>query len=214
VPAYAFGDVIPVVSPDAFVHPQASLIGDVVIGSGCYVGPFASLRGDLGRIELEDGSNVQDNCVLHCFPGQSTVVERDGHIGHGVVLHGCRIGRGALVGMNAVVMDGARVGVQAFVAAQSLVASDMVVPDRWLAAGLPAKPKRPLTDAEIAWKANGTRVYQELARRCRTELREVSPLASMEPIRPSLSLAGEVAVPLRAFRQATKSGERRETEVT
>jgi phenylacetic acid degradation protein len=197
---YALGDVIPVVSPDAFVHPQASLIGDVVIGAGCFVGPFASLRGDMGRIELEDGSNVQDGCVLHCFPGKSTVVERDGHIGHGVVLHGCRIGRGALVGMNAVVMDGVRVGVEAFVAAHSFLPSDLVVEDRWLVAGLPARPKRLLTDEEIAWKANGTRAYQDLARRYLTDLREVRPLTAVEPDRPSVAASARAAVPLRTFR--------------
>lgn len=200
MPVYALGEVVPVVSPGAFVHPLASLIGDVVIGDGCYVGPFASLRGDFGRIELEDGSNVQDGCVMHAFPGQSAVIERDGHIGHGAVLHGCRIGRGALVGMGAVVMDGARVGVQAFVAAQSFVPSDFVVEDRWLVAGVPARPRRPLTEAEIAWKANGTRVYQELARQCRTSLREVAPRTTVEPDRPAPLLAAAAAVPLRTHR--------------
>jgi phenylacetic acid degradation protein len=198
VPVYALGEVVPVVSPEAYVHPLASLIGDVVVAAGCYVGPFASLRGDLGRIELEEGSNVQDNCVLHSFPGQALVIEPDGHVGHGVVLHGCRVGRGALVGMNAVVMDGVRIGTEAFVAAQSLVPSDMRVPDRWLVTGVPARPTRALTEAEIAWKANGTRVYQELARRCRTDLREVRPLSGIEPDRPVL--AAEAAVPLRVYR--------------
>jgi phenylacetic acid degradation protein len=206
MPVYALGDVVPVVSPEAYVHPLACLIGDVLIGAGCYVGPFASLRGDFGRIELEDGSNVQDGCVMHAFPGQAAVIERDGHIGHGVTLHGCRIGRGALVGMGAVVLDGARVGVESFVGAQSLVPADFVVEDRWLVAGVPARPRRPLTPDEIAWKANGTRVYQELAHRCRTSLREVEPLTSVPPDRPATPPAGPSAVPLRSHRDRSAGG--------
>lgn len=200
MPAYALGAAVPVVHPSAFVHPLASLIGDVVVGAGCYVGPFASLRGDFGRIELEDGSNVQDACVLHAFPGQATVVERAGHVGHAAVLHGCRVGRGALVGMGAVILDGARVGVEAFVAAQSLVPADTVVPDRWLVAGVPARPKRALTEAEIAWKANGTVAYQELAAFSRTSLRKVDPLTEVAPDRPAAPFATRAAVPLREHR--------------
>jgi len=200
MPAYALGGVVPVVSPDAFVHPLACLIGDVVIGPGCFVGPFASLRGDMGRIEMEEGSNLQDGCVVHCFPGQSTVIERDGHVGHGAVLHGCRIGRGALIGMKSVVMDGAVIGAEAFVGAHSFVPAGMVVEDRWLVVGSPAQPKRPLTVQEIAWKANGTRSYQDLARYYRSALEEVTPLPTLEPDRPGLALAEMGNVPLHQHR--------------
>jgi len=110
MPCYAIEGVIPVVHPTAYVHPTAVLIGDVHIGPNCYVGPNASLRGDFGRIVLHAGANVQDNCVMHGFPQQDTLVEENGHIGHGAVLHSCTVRRDALVGMNAVVMDEAVVG--------------------------------------------------------------------------------------------------------
>lgn len=105
MPCYEIDGVRPVVHPTAYVHPDAVLIGDVFVGAGCYVAPLASLRGDFGRIVLEEGSNVQDCCVLHSFPGIDTVVEANGHVGHAAVLHACRVGRNALIGMNAVVMD-------------------------------------------------------------------------------------------------------------
>ncbi len=200
MPAYALGAAVPVVHPTAFVHPLACLIGDVVIGAGCYVGPFASLRGDMGRVELEEGSNLQDNCTMHCFPGQIAIIERDGHVGHGVTLHGCRVGRGALVGINAVVLDGAVVGERAFVGAQSLVTANTVVREQWLYTGTPARPVRALSANEMAWKANGTRVYQELARQTRAGLREVEPLTEVEADRAAPGMAAQAAVPLRAYR--------------
>ena len=113
---YAIDGIVPVVDPSAFIHPSAVLIGDVIIGPHCYVGPLASLRGDFGRLILSGGANVQDTCVMHGFPQTDTVIEENGHIGHGAVLHGCRIGRNALIGMNAVVMDGAEVGADSIVA--------------------------------------------------------------------------------------------------
>ncbi|HEX6012699.1 MAG TPA: phenylacetic acid degradation protein PaaY, partial [Geminicoccaceae bacterium] len=118
---YAIEGIAPVVHPTAFVHPTAVLIGDVIVGPRCYVGPVASLRGDFGRLILGEGANLQDTCVMHGFPNTDTVVEEDGHIGHGAVLHGCRIGRNVLVGMNAVVMDGAEIGESSIVAAMAFV---------------------------------------------------------------------------------------------
>ena len=180
MPCYAIDDVVPVVDPSAYVHPSAVLIGDVIVGPGCYVGPCASLRGDFGRIVLHEGANLQDGCVMHGFPGHDTVVERNGHIGHGAVLHSCIVRADAMVGMNAVVMDDAEIGAQAIVAACAFVPAGMQVPPRSLAACLPAKVRRELSDEEIAWKLEGTRTYQELARRCRHGLREVQPLAAPE----------------------------------
>src|SRR5438132_14403476 len=119
VKVYSIDGVTPVIYPTAFVHPSAVLIGDVIVGPRCYIGPGASMRGDFGRLILEEGANLQDTCVMHGFPGSDTVVERDGHIGHGAVLHGCRIGRNALVGMNAVVMDDVVLGEESIVAAMS-----------------------------------------------------------------------------------------------
>ncbi len=186
MPSYAIDGVIPVVDPSAYVHPTAVLIGDVIVGPDCYVGPCASLRGDFGRIVLQQGANVQDHCCIHGFPQQDTVVEVNGHIGHGAILHSCTVRRDALVGMNAVVMDEAVVGEQAIVAACAFVPAGMQVPPRSLAAGVPAKVRRALTDEEIAWKLEGTRTYQALTVRCLDSLHEVQPLAQAEPDRPRL----------------------------
>jgi phenylacetic acid degradation protein len=181
--------LVPVVDASAFVHPAAVLIGDVWVGPGVYVGPCASLRGDFGRLVLEAGSNVQDNCTMHGFPGADTIVEADGHIGHGAVLHGCVVRRGALVGMNAVVMDEADIGEQAIVAASAFVRAGMKVPARTLVAGVPGKVVRELSAQEIAWKHDGTLTYQALAQRCHASLREVTPLAADDRARRRLTPA-------------------------
>ena len=189
MPCYAIDGLVPVVDPSAHVHPSAVLIGDVWIGPGVYIGPCASLRGDFGRIVIEAGANVQDNCTLHGFPGADTLVEVDGHIGHGAVLHGCVVRRDALIGMNAVVMDEAEIGEQAFVAASAFVRAGMKVPPRSLVAGVPGKVVRELTDDEIAWKHDGTIVYQDLVRRCHASLQEVAPLAADDRARRRLTEA-------------------------
>lgn len=185
---YAIDGLTPVVHPDAYVHPSAVLIGDVIIGARCYIGPCACLRGDFGRLILHDGANVQDTCVLHGFPGADTVIEEDGHIGHGAVLHGCRIGRNALVGMNAVIMDNAVIGEASIVAASAFVKASQEIPPRVLVAGMPARIIRPLSDEEIAWKADGTRTYQELTRRCLATLVETTPLTAIEPDRKRIEM--------------------------
>ncbi|MBL8432224.1 MAG: transferase hexapeptide repeat family protein, partial [Dechloromonas sp.] len=159
---YAIDGIVPVVDPTAFVHPTAVLIGEVIVGAGCYVGPCASLRGDFGRLVLEPGANLQDTCVMHGFPGTDTVVGEDGHIGHGAVLHGCKVGRNALIGMNAVIMDNAVIGESAMVAACAFVRAGVEIPARSLAAGMPARVIRNLSDEEIAWKIAGTHTYQDL----------------------------------------------------
>lgn len=186
MPCYSLEGVIPVVDPSAYVHPSAVLIGDVIVGPDCYVGPAACLRGDFGRIVLKAGANVQDTCVIHGFPEQETVVEENGHIGHGAVLHSCVVRRDALVGMNAVVMDEAEVGEQAIVAACAFVPAGVKVPPRTLVAGVPAKALRTLSEGEIAWKQEGTRVYQDLTRRSLASMREVQPLAAPDADRPAL----------------------------
>lgn len=181
MPVYSLEGLIPVVHPSTFVHPQAVLIGDVIIGPRCYVGPGASLRGDMGRIVVEAGSNVQDNCVLHTFPGKEVRLEEDSHIGHSAVLHGCTVRRGALVGISAVVMDDVVVGELSLVGASSFVRAGFVVPPRTLVTGAPARVIRALTDEEIAWKAVGTREYQELAARCLRSLQECPPVTAVPP---------------------------------
>jgi phenylacetic acid degradation protein len=200
MPCYEINGLRPVVDPTAFVHPTAILIGDVIVGSRCYVGPAASLRGDFGRIILEEGSNVQDTCVMHGFPGTDTIIEVDGHIGHGAVLHGCIVKRNAMVGMNAVVMDEAVVGESAIVAACAFVKAAMVIPPRSLAAGVPARVLRELSDAEIAWKASGTKSYQDLAVRSLATMREVAPLDAAEPDRRRIDAAE--LLPLVALKKA------------
>jgi phenylacetic acid degradation protein len=185
---YAIDGIVPVVDPSAFVHPSAVLIGDVIVGPGCYVGPCASLRGDFGRLILERGANVQDTCVMHGFPGTDTVVGEDGHIGHGAVLHGCRIGRNALVGMNAVIMDNAVIGEECIVAACAFVKAGAEIPPRSLVAGMPAKVVRAVSAEEIAWKSDGTRTYQDLARRSLATMVETAPLAAVEADRRRIHL--------------------------
>ncbi|WP_373376142.1 phenylacetic acid degradation protein PaaY [Cupriavidus nantongensis] len=190
MPCYSLDGLVPVVDPSAYVHPTAVLIGDVIVGPGCYVGPLAALRGDFGRITLEQGVNLQDTCVMHGFPGSDTVVERNGHIGHGAVLHGCRIGADTLVGMNAVVMDHAHIGERCIVAATALVKTGFTCPPQSLVMGSPARVTRALSEQEIAWKQRGSAEYQALARRCLAGLRECAPLPAMEPDRQRLPDSG------------------------
>ncbi|MGB0468586.1 MAG: phenylacetic acid degradation protein PaaY [Pontibacterium sp.] len=193
---FAIDGVTPVIHPTAFVHPTAVLIGDVIIGPRCYVGPSACLRGDFGRLELKEGANIQDTCVMHGFPNSDTVVEEDGHIGHGAVLHGCTIKKNALVGMNAVIMDGAVVGESSIVAAMGFVKAKFEVPARSLVAGSPAKLIRELSDKEIAWKSAGTRQYQDLAVRSLNTMEEVEALTEVEVDRKRLDIAVEDVIPL------------------
>jgi phenylacetic acid degradation protein len=189
IDVYEIDGVVPVIDPSAFVHPTAVLIGDVIIGPRAFVGPAACLRGDFGRLILEEGANIQDTCVMHGYPNTDTVIEADGHVGHGAVLHGCRIGRNAMVGMNAVVMDNAVIGESSIVAALALVKADTIVPPRSLVAGVPAKIIRPLSDAEIAWKVQGTRTYQELAVRSLKTMKACRPLSKVEPGRQRIAVA-------------------------
>ena len=185
---YAIDGIVPVVDPTAYVHPSAVLIGDVIVGPDCYVGPCACLRGDFGRLILERGSNLQDTCVMHGFPGTDTVVEEDGHIGHGAVLHGCRVGRNALVGMNTVIMDNAVIGESSIVAAAAFVKAGVEIPPRMLVAGVPAKAIRPLTDEEMRGKSAGTVTYQDLTRRSLATMEETVPLTAVETDRKRIHM--------------------------
>jgi phenylacetic acid degradation protein len=201
VKVYEINGVTPVVHPTAYVHPSAVLIGDVIVGPRCYVGPLAALRGDFGRLILEEGANLQDTCVMHGFPGADTVVERDGHIGHGAVLHGCRIGRNALVGMNSVIMDNAVIGADSIVAAMTFVRAGMEVPARSLVVGTPARVVRELRDDEIQWKTAGTGQYQELAVRSMHTMREVEALTEVEADRKRIEW--ESSLPLHLHKNAS-----------
>lgn len=190
VKVYSIDGITPVVDPSAYVHPSAVLIGDVIVGPCVYIGPSASLRGDFGRLVVERGSNIQDGCVLHGYPGHDTVIGENGHIGHGAVIHGCHIGCNALIGMNAVINDNAQIGESAIVSAMAFVKAGMVVPPRTLVSGIPGRVIRELTDAEIAWKREGTELYQKLAVRSMKTMRETDALAAEEPGRKRIDLPG------------------------
>ena len=196
---YEIDGITPVVDPTAFVHPSAVLIGDVLVGAGVYIGPCASLRGDFGRLEVRARANLQDNCTMHGFPGTDTIVEEEGHIGHGAVLHGCIVQRNALVGMNAVVNDNAVIGESAIVAAMAFVKAGFVVPPRMLVAGVPGKIVRALTDQELAWKIEGTQSYQDLTRRSLATMRPAAPLTVADANRPRIQV-GEL-LPLSVLKQ-------------
>jgi phenylacetic acid degradation protein len=177
---YSYDGVVPVIDPSAFVHPSAVVIGDVIIGPGVYVAPCASLRGDLGRIVIGAGSNIQDSAVVHGFPGTDTVIEDNGHIGHGAIIHACTLRRNVLVGMNAVVMDFAEVGESSIVSASAFVAAKSVIPPRSLAVGVPAKVIRALTQDEMTWKLQATATYQQLCLDSRRSMVPCVPLAAPE----------------------------------
>jgi len=193
-----------VIDPSAFVRPGAVLIGDVMVGPGCCVGPCASLRGDFGRLILHAGVNVQDCCVLHSFPELDTVIEENGHIDHGAVIHCCTIRRNAPVGINVVIMDNAAVGEAAIVATGAFVKAGLEIPARTLAAGVPAKVLRELSEQEMNWKAEGTRTYQNLTRRCLATMRATEPLAAPEAARPRIVMP-EV-IPLSELKAGTPRG--------
>jgi phenylacetic acid degradation protein len=189
---YAIDGITPVVDPSAFVHPSAVLIGDVIVAARVYIGPSASLRGDFGRIVVEEGANIQDSCLLHGFPGKDTVVGAESTIGHGAVLHGCVVGRGALVGMNAVVNDNAEVGEDAVVAALAFVKADQRISPGTLAAGIPARALRSLSEQELRWKKDNMHLYQQLALRSAATMQEVEALTAAEPGRRRLDIPGSV----------------------
>jgi phenylacetic acid degradation protein len=166
----------PVVHESAFVHPNATIVGNVIIGRDVYVGPSAAIRGDWGGIVIEDGCNVQETCVIHSFPGVTVILERGAHIGHGAVIHGARIGRDVLVGMNAVVMDRAVVGAGCIVGALAFVPADMQIPERKVVMGNPGRIVKDVSDEMLAWKAEGTRLYQQLPALLHASLVPCEPL--------------------------------------
>lgn len=182
---YAFDGFIPVVHERAFVHPKASVTGNVIIGSDVYIGPGAAIRGDWGGIIIEDGCNVQENCTIHMFPGVTVVLEAGAHIGHGAVVHGARIGANALIGMNAVVMDNALVGAGSIVGALCFVPTGMQIPPRSVVVGNPAKIVKEVSDEMLAWKSEGTALYQQLPAHMRQSWQEVEPLRKVPQDRPT-----------------------------
>ena len=181
---YEFNGFKPVVHETAYVHPQANVTGNVIIGRDVYVGPGAAIRGDWGKIVIEDGCNVQENCVLHMFPGKTMTLSAGAHIGHGAIIHGANIGANTLVGMNAVVMDDVQVGDGCIIGALCFVPGEMVIEDRKVVVGNPARVVKDVSDDMLAWKTEGTKLYQELPAEMRDTLRECEPLREEEPNRP------------------------------
>jgi len=181
---YEFNGYKPVVHPSSFVHPQANVTGNVIIGKNVYVGPGAAIRGDWGEIIIEDGCNVQENCVIHMFPGTTTLLKNSAHIGHGAIVHGGTIGKNCLIGMNAVIMDNSVIGDECIVGALSFVAAESNFPNRKVIVGNPAKALKDVSDQMISWKTKGTELYQKLPKDCMKTLKECEPLTRVPAYRP------------------------------
>lgn len=173
---YEFNGHIPVVHPTAYVHPQATVTGNVVIGKNVYIGPGAALRGDWGKIIIEDNCNVQENCTIHMFPGTTVLLKEKAHIGHGAIIHGAEIGRNVMIGMNAVIMDNVIVGDECVVGALTFIKAGENIPARSVVVGNPAKIVKQVSDEMVNWKTEGTQMYIDLPEDCRNTLKPCEPL--------------------------------------
>lgn len=181
---YEFNGYRPVVDQSAFVHPQATVTGNVVIGKDVYIGPGAALRGDWGEIIVHDGCNVQENCTLHMFPGKSVILHKGAHIGHGAIIHGATIGNNSMIGMNAVIMDDVIIGDECIVGALSFVKAGTHFETRKLIVGNPAQAIKDISDEMMEWKTEGTKLYQQLPAECHATLRPCEPLTEIPKVRP------------------------------
>jgi len=178
---YAYKNIRPVAHKSSFVHPQAVVTGDVIIGRDCYIGPGAALRGDWGRIILEDGCNVQENCTIHMFPGITVFLKEGAHIGHGAIIHGAQIGKNCLVGMNSVIMDHVELGDESIVGALTLIKEAEIIPPRSVIVGNPGKIIKSVTDDMLKWKTAGTEIYQQLPYDCYSSLKPCKPRRKPAP---------------------------------
>ena len=182
---YAFNGFIPVVHPSSFVHPQAAVTGNVIIGKDVYIGPGAAIRGDWGGIVIEDGCNVQENCTIHMFPGVTVYLRAGAHIGHGAIIHGASIGKNCMIGMNSVIMDEVEMGDECIVGALTFIKANEKIPARSLVVGNPGKIIKTVTDEMINWKTMGTKLYQHLPEECFQYLKPCEPLSDIPENRPS-----------------------------
>jgi len=182
---FKFKGFIPVVHPSSFVHPQATVTGNVIIGKDVYIGPGAAIRGDWGGIIINDGCNVQENCTIHMFPGITVTLEEGAHIGHGAIIHGAQIGKNVMVGMNAVVMDDAQIGDNSIIGALTFIKAKSIIPSRSLVVGNPGKVIKELSDEMIDWKTKGTKLYQSLPKDCFETLEAVEALTEVPHDRPN-----------------------------
>lgn len=173
MPIYEFEGKSPSIGKGTYVHPEATIIGDVKIGEGCYIAPGARIRGDWGRIEIGPGSNVQENCIIHVYPGRSATMGPHSHIGHGAILHTPNLGEHVLIGMGAIVMDDVIIGDGCCIGAGALVKEKTEIPAFKLAVGVPAKIIGDVSDDMRRAFDEGTAHYQALPQRCFTGIREV-----------------------------------------
>lgn len=173
---FEFEGMIPVIHSSAFIHPNATVTGNVIIGKDVYIGPGAAIRGDWGQIIISDGCNVQENCTIHMFPGTTVLLKEDAHIGHGAIIHGGTIGKNTLIGMNAVIMDEANIGDECIIGSMAFVTAKTTIPNRSLAVGNPAKVIKSVSDEMISWKSEGTKLYQQLPKQCHDSLKPCEPL--------------------------------------
>ena len=176
---YEFGGYKPVIHESSFIHPQAAVTGNVIIGKDCYIGPGAAIRGDWGQIIIEDRCNVQENCTIHMFPGVTVILKEGAHIGHGAIIHGSTIGKNCLVGMNAVIMDNVILGDECIVGALSFIKTDEIFETRSLIVGNPAKKIKEITDEMIKWKSEGTALYRQLPKIMFETWKECEPLRNI-----------------------------------
>tara|TARA_B100000524_G_scaffold183307_1_gene94556 strand:+ start:2610 stop:3203 length:594 start_codon:yes stop_codon:yes gene_type:complete len=177
---YEFNGYKPVIDPSSYIHKEATIIGNVIIGKDVYVGPGASIRGDWGKITIKNGCNIQDNCTIHIFPGKDVILEENAHIGHGAIIHGSYIGKNSLIGMNSVIMDDTVIGEECIIGALCFVKGEMKIPNRKIVVGNPAKIKGEVSDDMIKWKKKGTELYQNLPKECRELMKECNPLSKEE----------------------------------
>ncbi|MBL7920816.1 MAG: transferase hexapeptide repeat family protein [Bacteroidia bacterium] len=181
---FEFNGYKPVVDRSAFIHPNATVTGNVIIGKDVYVGPGAAIRGDWGQIIIEDGCNVQENCTIHMFPGTTVLLKESAHIGHGAIIHGATIGKNAMIGMNSVIMDNVVIGDECIVGALSFVPAETIIEKRKVVVGNPAKPIKDVSEEMIAWKTKGTKLYQQLPSDCHATLKACEPLTRIPAFRP------------------------------
>ena len=195
---YQYKNFIPVIHESSFIHPQAAVTGNVIIGKNVYIGPGASIRGDFGKIIIEDGCNVQENCTIHMFPGVTVLLKENAHIGHGAIIHGAVIGKNCMIGMNAVVMDNVILEEECIVGALSFVKADQHIPSRSLLVGNPAKITRKISDEMMAWKTEGTKVYQQLTADMKNEWKVC------EPLREIIKKNGKIDVDYKTWNETKK----------
>ncbi|MFZ1751051.1 MAG: transferase hexapeptide repeat family protein [Saprospiraceae bacterium] len=181
---YEFNGFIPVVDETSFVHPMATVTGNVIIGKDVYIGPGAAIRGDWGEVVIHDGCNVQENCTIHMFPGKTVTLHPSAHIGHGAIIHGASIGKNAMIGMNSVIMDEADIGDECIIGALTFVKAGSIFVKRSLIVGNPAHIIGEVSDDMIRWKTLGTELYQQLPKECKESLRPCEPLRSVPEDRP------------------------------